>query len=325
VGTSQGLVTVHKEIAALMRRRSGLDVSEIPADGKAGYGLPALRQDNADVHGSHGLFYWLRARGRGLCLSRDGAGLVLAWRGDVGRLVALRPVGTLDAAADVLTTVANVVSGSWPRVELVVRYCTGNLADRLSGQGWTALARPWVPLAPLDDEAFPEVVITADPVELPAGQRFKPVRESVFAHAAGCQYYAAPVPLRCGEATFIQAQATRPDRQEAGFNQAVLAALTFRRHDKLAYHYLFRGGSLQGFAITGNTTGTSHGYYLSTVHVPRLATYFLWQIYRQERRTGAHALNLGGSECESLHLFKARTFPGHQLQRTHILQYPASA
>lgn len=319
---------MHNELAELMRRRSGLDISEIPADGLAGCGLPELRQDDTDVHGSHGLFYWLRARGSGLCLSRDGAGLVLAWRGDVGRVAALRPVGAVDAAADLLATVAKVISSALPRVELVARYCTDRLAGRLAGQGWTALARPWAPLAPLDDEAFPEVVITADPVELPWGQRFKPVRESVFAHAGGCQYHAVPVPLRCGEATLIQDQAARPtcrDEQEAGFSQAVLAALTFPRHDKLTYHYLFREGCLQGFAITGNTTGTSHGYYLSTAPVPRLATYFLWQIYREERRSGAHALNLGGSERESLHRFKARTFPGHQLHQTRILQYPASA
>jgi hypothetical protein len=41
--------------------------------------LPAFLQDGRDVHGSHGLFYWLRARQRGLVVSQEHAGVVLAW------------------------------------------------------------------------------------------------------------------------------------------------------------------------------------------------------------------------------------------------------
>jgi hypothetical protein len=36
--------------------------------------LPAFLQDGRDVHGSHGLFYWLRARQRGLVVSQERRG-----------------------------------------------------------------------------------------------------------------------------------------------------------------------------------------------------------------------------------------------------------
>ncbi len=317
------------ELARLMRRRTGLYVSELSTTEPAAFGeFATLLQDGADVHGSHGLFYWLRARCEGIAVSNGSAGTVLTWRDDVGRLAALRPIGTGEAAVDLLETVAKVTSNVWPRLDLVVRYVLDPLANRLSERGWTAPTRAWTPDAPLDDEAYPEVVVTAEPVELPGGRRFKSVREAIFAHADRYRYRSSPTPLGCGEAEFVTSGAARADRydeHEAGFNRAVLAALNFRRHGGIRYHYLFGDGTLGGFAVTANTTGVSHGYYLSTVEASRLSTYFLWNIYREERRHGASALNLGGSESRSLHLFKARTFPDHVLQHSRILQHPMSA
>lgn len=58
--------------------------------------------------------------------------------------------------------------------------------------------------------------------------------------------------------------------------------------------------------------------------VPRLAGYFLWLIYLQQWRSGAYALNLGGSETASLHQFKTHTLPEHVLQATRALQHPGT-
>lgn len=304
-----------------LRRRSGFEVSELAEPNRADL-LPTWLQDGADVHGSHGMFYWLRARGRGYVVSTGNAAAVLTWRADVGRLVVLRPVGGTDAVVALLEQLADAAVSAGLPCPLVVRYCAHQVACRLGELGWAPMADPWHRSAPLDDEAHPEVIVTAPPIEVPAGQRYKPIREAIVRHAAGHTYLCSPVPLGLGEAELVESNSARVagyDGHERGFNAAVLASLTTRRHDWLTYHYLIRDG-LAGFAVTGNVTGIAHGYYLAAREVPRLATYLLWLIYLQQRRAGAAALNLGGSETRSLHAFKVRTFPDHRLQPTTMLQ-----
>jgi hypothetical protein len=305
----------------ILRRRPGFEVIELAEPNRADL-LPTWLQDGADVHGSHGLFYWLRARGRGHVVSTGDAATVLTWRADVARLVALRPVGPTEAVVALLHELVDAAVFAGLSCPLAARYCTHAVARRLGKLGWGPMAGPWHRSAPLDDETYPEVIVTAPVTDIPAGQRYKPVRESIFRHAALYTYRSSPVPLGLGEAAFVErdnARAAGSDGHERGFNAAVLASLAGRRHDWLTYHYLIRDG-VAGFAVTGNVTGIAHGYYLAARDVPRLTTYLLWLIYLQQRRAGAAALNLGGSEAPSLHTFKVRTFPDHRLQSTAILQ-----
>ncbi|WP_167521612.1 hypothetical protein [Microbispora triticiradicis] len=286
--------------------------------------FPTMRQDGNDVHGSHSLFYRLRSRGSGILLRNDAAAVVLTWRPDVGRLVALRPVGQTSAMADLLEHVAKLVSEVLPGIPFVARYCLADLTAALRADGWGDIVGPWAPDAPYDDEAFPEVIVTAEPRALPTGQRHKSIREAVFAHSQRFTYRAVPKPMGCGEVDFVNRRAARADQydeHERGFNRSAVAALDGPEHDALTYHYLFEGDRLAGFAITGDTTGTSHGYFLAVEEVPRLATYFLWKIYLEVRRSGSDALNLGGSETASLHDYKTRTFPDSRQQRSYMLQY----
>ncbi|MFI5068789.1 MAG: hypothetical protein ACHP9Z_33085 [Streptosporangiales bacterium] len=286
--------------------------------------LPAFLQDGQDVHGSHGLFYWLRARQHGLAVAQGPAALVLTWRPDVGRLAALRPAGDASTAADLLDTVAKVISAAFPGAGLVARYCGDRLTALLLARGWRAFDGAWSADAPLDDEAFPEVIITADPAGIPLGKDCKSLREAITWHRDACRFQASAQPLG-GEAQLITRGLThaRPGHAPAvSFEAAVMSALDLPRRDGLTYHYLYHGSRLAGFSVAGNTTGVSHGYYLQTARIPRLATYFLWQIYLHERRNGATAFNLGGSETESLFRYKTRTFPHHALQRTSILSPP---
>jgi hypothetical protein len=286
--------------------------------------LPTFLQAGQDVHGSHGLFYWLRARQRGLVVSQGPAAIVLAWRPDVRRLVALRPVGDASTVADLLDTVIKVTAGTLPSVRLVARYCGDTLTGVLLARGWDVFDGAWCPGAPLDDEAFPEVVITADPADIPQGKDCKSLREAITWHRGAYSFHASRWP-RGGEAEIIARSSalTRPGRTPGtSFEAAVISALDFGHSDGLTYHYLHDGTRLAGCSIAGNTTGICHGYYLWTARVPRLAAYFLWQIYLHERRNGATALNLGGSETESLFRYKTRTFPGHALQRSAILSSP---
>jgi hypothetical protein len=211
-------------------------------------------------------------------------------------------------------------------VPFVARYCADDVVERLRKRGWTGLRRPWQPDAPHDDETFPEVIVAAPVVDVPTGPRYKPLREAIYRHNRSYVYRASATPLGIGEDHLIQHDAARVgdyDEGEANFNTAVLSSLGARRHDWLSYHYLTQGHRLAAFAINANITGISHGYYLSTVDVPRLTTFFLWHIYLQQRRTGAFALNLGGSETASLYGFKVHTFPEHTLQHTNVLQRPA--
>jgi hypothetical protein len=286
--------------------------------------LPTFLQAGQDVHGSHGLFYWLRARQRGLVVSQGPAAVALAWRPDVQRLVALRPVGDASAVANLLDTVIKVVSVALPSVQLVARYCGDPLTGVLLARGWHVFNGTWCPGAPLDDEAFPEVVITADPADIPQGKNCKSLREAITWHRGAYSFRASPRPLGGEAATIAPSLAlTWPSRAPGlSFEAAVMSALQFGCRDGLTYHYLYDGTQLAGWSIAGNTTGVSHGYYLWTARVPRLAAYFLWQIYLHERRNGATALNLGGSETESLYRYKTRTFPHHALQRSSILHSP---
>jgi hypothetical protein len=304
-----------------LERRSGFEVREL-AEPNRGDLLPTWLQDGADVHGSHGLFYWLRARGHGYVVSNEDAAAVVTWRADVGRLVVLRPVGATDAVVDLLEQLADAAVSARVPGTLVARYCTHQVARRLEKVRWAPMADPWHRSAPLDDEAHPEVIVTASPTEVPAGQRYKTIREAIVRHATRYTYLSSPVPLGLGETKLVEREGARVagcDGHERGFNDAVLASLASRRHDWLTYHYLYREG-LAGFAVTGDVTGIAHGYYLAVRDVPRLATYLLWLIYVQQRRAGAAALNLGGSETRSLHAFKVRTFPDHRLQPTTMLQ-----
>jgi hypothetical protein len=307
--------------------RADLKVCELFASAHSSADLlPTFLQADHDVHGSHGLFYWLRARGRGQIIANDAAAMVLAWRADVGRLAAFRPVGDRDAIVDLLEVVAEAAGATRPVVPLVARYCSPPVADRLQQRGWRALSSPWQPLAHADDETYPEVIVTAPAVEVPPGQRYKPLRQAIALHSRHCDYHASPVPIGHGETVFVTTAAARAavyDDHELGFNHALLASLHTGRHDGLTYHYLARQGRLAGFAITANLTGIAHGYYLATANLPRLTSYFLWLIYLQQRRSGAYALNLGGSETASLDQFKTRTFPDHRLQATRALQHPA--
>jgi hypothetical protein len=309
------------DLARILGGQRGFAVTELAEPNRADL-LPTWLQDDADVHGSHGLFYWLRTRGHGLVVSTGDAATVLTWRRDVDRLVAVRPVGATTAVVTLLEELGEVATAAAPNQPFVARYCMPAVAARLEDLGWGPMAAPWHPDAPHDDETHPEVIVTAPVAEIPAGQRYKPIREAIFRHAARYTYVSSPVPLGLGEAAFVEcdtARASGYDGHEQGFNAAVLASLAGRRHDWLTYHYLLHDG-LAGFAVTGNVTGIAHGYYLATRDLPRLTTYLLWLIYLQQRRAGAGALNLGGSEARTLHAFKVRTFPDHRLQPTVVLQ-----
>jgi hypothetical protein len=312
-------------LAAELRAEAGTTITLLSRLNWHDTGLfPALMQAGQDVHGSHGLFYWLRARQRGWVITRGPAAVVVAWRPDVQRLVALRPVGDAVAAADLLDTVTRAAALAVPGARLVARYCGQALAQVLLDRGWGRFSGVWSPGTPRDDEAHPEVIITGAPTGMPPGRHFKSVREAVRWHRGAYRFHASSRLLTGGQQVpgLSAAQAHAGLADAVSFEAAVASALDGRDRTQLTYHYLHHGSQLAGFAITGNTTGVAHGYYLWTARVPRLATYFLWQIYRHEHSSGASALNLGGSETLSLFRYKTKTFPEHVTQPTSILCPP---
>lgn len=316
---------MHATLTGALYQQPGLCVRDLLTEASRTQMLPTFLQGGSDVHGSHPLFYWLRARGSGIIVTSREAGVVLTWRRDVDRLIALRPVGAATAVVDLLHLAAQVARAAAPSKSFVARYCTADVGAQLRERGWSDMAEPWQPSAPHDDETFPEVVVTAPVVESPAGQRYKPLRQALSAHTGHYRYSASTTPLGIGEVGLIRTDAARVDDYDAheiGFNEAVLSSLTNHQHDWVTYHYLTQRGEVTGFAITATVTDIAHGYYLCTLDVPRLTTFFLWHIYLQQRRAGASALNLGGSEHASLHEFKTRTFPDHELRHTVVLAAP---
>jgi hypothetical protein len=322
----RGAVRMEDELVGMLRHRDDLHVTRISAMTTSRMPVFSIfTQAGLDVHGSHGLFYWLRARGKGVVIQTDKAGLVLTWRPDVKNFIALRPVGELNAIADLLDEVAEITLTKWFGFPVVARYCGNLITNKMIDRGWALPPNPWPPNRPFDDETYPEVIITADPLEIPPGKNGNLVRKAINLNADKYSYCTSPVPIGCGEAEFVRTQAARADYyddQEISFNEALIVALGFRDHHAITYHYMFDGDRLSGFAVTANTTGISHLYYAGTTKASRLSVYFQWKIYLEERCKGSSALNLGGSETESLHTFKARTFPKHELQQTTILQPP---
>ncbi|MFE4665009.1 hypothetical protein ACFRI7_20645 [Streptomyces sp. NPDC056716] len=319
---------MENDLVRSLRQQSGLITSGI-SDAKEvdARMFRSFLQDGTDVHGSHPLFYWLRSRGRGAFVSNGEASLALSWRPDTGCLVALRPVGDLEAMVDLLELLASVTYAKWPNMPLITRYCNAALAAKLIERAWSQPSAPWSSNAPSDDETYPEVVVTGDPAAMPVGTRYWEVRRALRLHGEECAYRATEALLNCGEADFIAHHAARVEHygeHEKTFNASLLASLGLLHQEGLRYHYLFRHRSIYAFAVTGNMTGTTHGYYMGAMRGPRLATYFQWRIYLEERRRGAVALNFGGSETESLYLYKVGTFPDHYLQQTVMLQAPTS-
>lgn len=318
-----GEAQAESELACELRKNSSLDVRIIsPLNYQSSDLLPTWLQDGADTHGSHASFYWLRTRGSGVFVRLGKSGLAVTWRQDMGGFVALRPVGEAQEIADLLMTVASTVQKKWPGLLLIGRYCGRAVADRLASQGWTYINSSHSGL--IDDEAFPEVIITGEPIAMPAGRKYRLIRKAVLRHGADCVYIATENPIGCGEEDFIRHRAARASHYlepERNFNEAVIDILNRGSCVGVTFHYLFRSGSLAGFSITARTGEISHGYYIGTINLPRLSAYFHWQVYLEECRKGALGFNLGGSEARSLHQFKVRTFPDHIRQRTLALKY----
>src|ERR1017187_9365689 len=110
---------------------------------------------------------------------------------------------------------------------------------------------------------FPEVVITADPDDIPRGKGCKSLREAITWHQGAYRFQASSRP-RGGEAETMTRSAApaRPGRaQEDSFEAAVVAALGFGRPQGLRYHYLHNCAAFAGWGEAGNTTRISHRHH----------------------------------------------------------------
>lgn len=280
-------------------------------------------QNGIDVHGSHPLFYWTRCRGEGVLVQSESAAVVLHYSLDLAKVVLMRPMGDAASIGALLTTLRNVLNEVLGGETVLLRYCSPILAGELRKSGWKSLPAPLFESAYADDETWPEVILESRPDEFPQGPRGRPVREAIFRHKGQYEYRAESEPLHCGELDFVLNGSFRSsfcDGYETDFNHAVVSFLKQGNCSNLTFHYLLRSSKLWGFGVTGNNTSIAHCYYSGVVKQARLTTYFFWQIYLNERKKGAQALNLGGSENHSLHQYKSKTFGDHALGITCILE-----
>ncbi|MGH8426076.1 MAG: hypothetical protein ACRER3_27545, partial [Pseudomonas fluorescens] len=285
-------------------------------------------QGSIDVHGSHELFYWTRSRGQGLIVSSETAVVVVHYSPDMGRIVLLRPAGSVDAIIALIGEASAAIAVSCDSVDIVVRYCGTELVSALSKAGWKPLSRPLLPSAYADDETWPEVLIKSSPVVCPHGADGRPVRAAIARHQDRYEYRSERSLLDCGELDFILGGSSRShisDGFENDFNSAVVSFIEEGEYRDLRFHYLFRESAIIGFGVTGRTTHVAHSYYTGVVKEARLSAYFLWQIYLTEAKEGASALNMGGSETKSLHIYKSQTFGDHSIRFTKVLEFPATS
>ncbi len=242
-------VAVDGVLAAELRAEAGTTITLLSRLNWHDTGLfPALMQAGQDVHGSHGLFYWLRARQRGWVITRGPAAVVVAWRPDVQRLVVLRPVGDAVAAADLLDTVTRAAALAVPGARLVARYCGQALAQVLLDRGWGRFSGVWSPGTPRDDEAHPEVIITGAPTGMPPGRHFESVREAVRWHHGAYRFHASSRLLTGGQQVpgLSAAQVHAGLGDAVSFEAAVASALDGRDRTQLTYHYLHHGSQARG-------------------------------------------------------------------------------
>lgn len=292
-----------------------------------GFKSSGFMQGNIDVHGSHELFYWTRSRGHGLIVTSETAAVVVHYSSDMNRIVVLRPAGPTDAIVTLTSEVCTAIAASCDSKDIVVRYCGAELASELSKAGWTDLSRPLLPSAYADDETWPEVLIKSSPVEFPQGADGRRVRVAITRHHGRCDYRSELHLLDRGELDFILGGSSRShvsDGFENNFNSAVVSFIKDGRYRNLRFHYLFRESTIIGFAVTGKTTHVAHSYYIGVIKEARLSTYFNWQIYLTEIRERASAFNMGGSEAESLYIYKSQTFGDHSVRVTKVLESPIS-
>jgi hypothetical protein len=293
-----------------------------------GFKALGFMQGNIDVHGSHELFYWTRSRGQGLIVTSEAAAVVVHYSPDMDCIVLLRPAGPIDAIVPLIDEVSAVIAAACDSEDIVVRYCGAELANELSKAGWKDLSRPLLPSAYADDETWPEVLIKSSPAECPQGAEGKPVRAAITRHQGRCEYLSERSLLDCGELDFILGGSSRSHISngfENSFNSAVVSFIKESEHRNLKYHYLFRESAIIGFGVTGRTTHVAHSYYTGVVKEARLSTYFIWQIHLTEMKEGANALNMGGSETESLYIYKSQTFRDHSVRFTKVLESPATS
>jgi hypothetical protein len=293
-----------------------------------GFKPVGFMQGGIDVHGSHELFYWTRSRGQGLIVTSETAAVVVYYSPDMDCIVLLRPAGPIDAIVPLIDEVSAAIAASYDSENIVVRYCGAELVTALSTAGWKDLSRPLLPSADADDETWPEVLIKSSPVEFPQGADGRPVREAITRHQGRCEYRSERSLLDCGELGFMLGGSSRShvsDGFENNFNSAVASFIKESRYRNLKFHYLFRESTVIGFGVTGRTTHVAHSYYTGAIKEARLSTYFIWQIHLTEMKEGANALNMGGSETESLHIYKSQTFGDHSVRVTKVLESPATS
>src|SRR5262249_54299842 len=150
----------------------------------------------------------------------------------------------------------------------------------LSERRWVDRAQVALPDSIVDDEKYPEVVIIAPPVAVPKGRRYRPIRKAINKYKNSCDYVVMDTPVGGIEPDFIMLRSARAgqfDDHEESFNRTLINSLGVFSRGDTRYHYLFRGAELVGLAITGNTTGVTHGYYLGALNCPGLSTYLHWQ------------------------------------------------
>lgn len=285
--------------------------------------LPDYLQNGWDVHGSHKVFYWTRSRGQGIIISSKAAAVVACYSHYMQKIVLIRPIGDLESIIQLINEVCEITDHTFGGETVLLRYCNLDLANNLRARGWRDLSAPLLPSAYADDETWPEVILPSALDDFPRGPQSRPVRKTILRYQDRYEYRAENKLVLGGEAKFIlegSSRSTVCDSYEYSFTRAIISFLEENGDCDLTYHYLLTDSEMAGFGITGNTTGISHCYYAGVRKLPRLSTYFLWQIYLNERHNGATALNLGGSETRSLHQYKAETFPDHSLQYTHVLE-----
>ena len=327
-GSSSALATVELEniesaIQEAIRYLTWIKVSRIDESSSSVLSSHRYLQGNDDVHGSHIFFYWTRCRGHGLIVSSSRAAVLLYFSPEMNSVTLVRPVGDLEGISELLNDVVGIVKEVVPGKRIVVRYCGIALTSKLKSNGWVDLQSQLLKGAYLDDETWPEIIIDAPPQEIPSGPDFRKVRKAIHRNSGKYSYVSSRSLLGLNEFEFISKLSARADTEseyEDSFNESIERFFLKFEDYGLHFHYLFSGKNIVGFNISGRNTHITHSYYSGVRKEAGLSTFFRWHIYLNERMEGAQALNLGGSESDSLYSYKAKTFPIHIMGITQPLE-----
>jgi hypothetical protein len=236
-----------------------------------------------------------------------------------GHLVLVRPIGRVPS--DFLRDICDIVPGTSRRSHMFVKKATPSLRAELADQAMSMGAcivdggkRGWDPLAPKDDDTFPERIVRVEDVRLLSIRQGKDAQR-LRSKLRQCDKHAATLDLRTLDRTDIEPVKLMLKRHFGGENEGaesysnMLDILTSRHEGLPVGHFVpFVNRQPVGLFAYEQVDSVSVGVYASIASrlYPGLSEAMLLRLMDELSLMGIAYANLGGSETGQLDYYKRK-------------------